>query len=60
MKAVAMCAKCDILQGNIEISRSLEQGLTDLGTIALIKADIVILETLLLRAQTAHPLPVTK
>ena len=54
-----MCDKCILIEGNMEIARELGRGLTDLGTIALIKADIAAYETLLTRARALHPMPVT-
>ena len=55
-----MCDKCDIIEGNMEIARELGSGMIDVGRAALIKADIVLMETLLMRARALHPLLVVK
>jgi hypothetical protein len=51
-----MCGKCDTLRREIALARGLLADLTDPSSIALVKADIELLEDSLVRViATPHP-----
>jgi hypothetical protein len=52
-----MCGECDKLQSRLATARELWVGLSDLGTVALLKADIAELEALLVKSEAGHPTP---
>ena len=51
-----MCSQCNKIHRRLVATHELGSGINDLGTIALLKADISDLEALLLTANEAHPL----